>query len=483
MSSSCLSQVSDALLASSGLSFTDIESVFSKMRYTHIDYADLYFQDMQQESWYLEEGIVKEGSYSRDRGVGIRVVSGEKTGYAYSDDILLPALEEAALAARSVSRLGQALPGAVHAWKKHAAPTRYATRNPVDSLTSSQKVTLLHQADRLARTLSPKITQVMANLSSSYEQVLIFNQDGSMHADIRPLVRFNIQVLAEQDGQRESGSCGGGLRGDYLHFEEALIQEYVTKAVQQALMNLEAIPAPAGLMPVVLGPGWPGILLHEAIGHGLEADFIRKKTSAFTEKLGKRIASEKCTIVDNSTLVNRRGSLAMDDEGTPGQETLLIEKGILRGFMYDKLNARLLGTASTGNGRRESYAHIPMPRMTNTYMQAGDEDPEDIIRSVKKGIYAVNFGGGEVDITSGKFVFSASEAYLIEDGKITAPIKGATLIGNGPDILTKVVMVGHDLQLDPGVGVCGKDGQSVPVGVGQPTLKISEMVVGGTQVA
>lgn len=480
MSQEIIHPVTDSLLTSSGLSLQDIDRVFSKILCSNVDSADLYFQSVYNESWYLEEGIVKEGSYAYDRGVGIRVISGEKTGYAYSDDLILPALEEAAVAARSISRLGN-VSQSVQVWNRTQTPVIYSSHNPLDSLSSLQKVELLNKADQLARALSPKITQVMASLSSSYEQVLIFNHDGSCHADIRPLVRFNVQVLAEDKDKREGGSCGGGLRGDYAHFSDVLIQEFVEKAVKQALTNLEAIPAPAGLMPVVLGPGWPAVLLHEAIGHGLEGDFIRKKTSAFTDKLGQRVASEKCTIVDDATLLNRRGSVAIDDEGTIGQNTMLIEKGILRGFMQDKLNARLMDVAPTGNGRRESYAHIPMPRMTNTYMLPGEDDPADIIKSVKKGIYAVNFGGGEVDITSGKFVFSANEAYLIEDGKITAPIKGATLIGNGPDVLTKVTMVGNDLQLDPGVGVCGKDGQSVPVGVGQPTLKVSEMVVGGTQ--
>ncbi|MES2204087.1 MAG: metalloprotease TldD [Pseudomonadota bacterium] len=480
MSQEIIHRVTDSLLTSSGLSLQDIDRVFSKIMCSNVDYADLYFQSVYHESWYLEEGIVKEGSYAYDQGVGIRVVSGEKTGYAYSDDLVLPALEDAAIAARSINRLGNATQ-AIKAWNRGSTPIMYSHNNPLDSMTSQQKVDLLNKADQLARAASPKVTQVMASLSSSYEQVLIFNHDGSCHADIRPLVRFNIQVLAEFGDKREGGSCGGGLRGDYAHFSDVLIQEFVNKAVKQALTNLEAIPAPAGLMPVVLGSGWPGVLLHEAIGHGLEGDFIRKKTSAFTDKLGQRVASDKCTIVDDATLLNRRGSVAIDDEGTVGQNTMLIENGILRGFMQDKLNARLMGVAATGNGRRESYAHIPMPRMTNTYMLPGDDDPADIIKSVKKGIYAVNFGGGEVDITSGKFVFSASEAYLIEDGKVTAPIKGATLIGNGPDVLTKVTMVGNDLQLDPGVGVCGKDGQSVPVGVGQPTLKVSEMVVGGTQ--
>lgn len=473
-------KVSDALLMPAGLTLGDINRIFSKMMYSTIDAADLYFQSVFQESWYLEEGIVKEGNYACDRGVGIRAISGETTGYAYSDDLSLPILEDAAIAARSIARVGD-LSQKTHIWRPQQAPMTYPQENPLDLLSSQQKVDLLIKADRWAREASSKITQVMASLSGSYEQVLMFNHDGSCHADIRPLVRFNIQVLAEDAGKREGGSCGGGLRGDYTHFSDVLIQDFVHKAVRQALTNLDAVPAPAGLMPVVLGSGWPAVLLHEAIGHGLESDFIRKKTSAFTDKLGLRVASEKCTIVDDATLLNRRGSLAIDDEGTLGQRTLLIENGILRGFMHDKLNARLMGVQSTGNGRRESYAHIPMPRMTNTYMLPGDDDPEDIIKSVKKGIYAVNFGGGEVDITSGKFVFSASEAYLIENGRVTAPIKGATLIGHGPDVLTKVTMVGNDLELDPGVGVCGKDGQSVPVGVGQPTLKVSEMVVGGTQ--
>lgn len=482
MSQEIIQQVTDSLLTASGLSFSDIDRVFSHLMCSSIDYADLYFQSVHYESWYLEDGIVKEGSYSHDRGVGIRAVSGEKTGYAYSDDIILPALEDAAIAARSITRLAALSTPAVRVWQKGHTPVIYPKENPLDSLTSQQKVDLLNKADQLARAADSKVKQVIATLTSAYEEVLIFNHDGSFHADIRPLIRFNVQVLAEHNNKRERGSSGGGLRGDYLHFNEDLVKDHVNKAVAQALINLDAIPAPAGMMPVVLGPGWPAVLLHEAIGHGLEGDFIRKKTSAFTDKLGTRVASDKCTIVDNGTLANRRGSVAIDDEGTVGQNTMLIENGILTSFMQDKLNARLMGVNPTGNGRRESYAHIPMPRMTNTYMLPGNDVPEDIIKSVKKGIYAVNFGGGEVDITSGKFVFSASEAYLIENGKVTAPIKGATFIGSGPEVLTKVTMVGHDLQLDPGVGVCGKDGQSVPVGVGQPTLKISEMVVGGTQV-
>lgn len=481
MSNELIECLTKNLLSPAGLSFSDMERLFSKIICSKIDLADAYFQSVYHESWYLEEGIVKEGSYSIDQGVGLRVVSGEKTGYAYSDDFSFSSLEEAALAARSISQFGSI----VKPIKISGHPISsyiYPHSNPLTSLSSQQKVDLLNKADAWARSMSPHITQVMASLSGVYEQVLIFNHDGSCHADIRPLIRFDIQVLAEDKSKREGGSSGGGIRGDYTFFDDSVIKGFVEKAVNQALINLNAIPAPAGLMPVVLGPGWPAVLLHEAIGHGLEGDFIRKKTSAFTDKLGQSVASEKCTIVDDATLLNRRGSLAVDDEGTPGQNTLLIEKGILRGFMQDKLNARLMGTKSTGNARRESYAHIPMPRMTNTYMLPGEDDPLDMIKSVKKGIYALNFGGGEVDITSGKFVFSASEAYLIENGKITAPIKGATFIGNGPEVLTKVTMVGHDLQLDSGVGICGKEGQSVPVGVGQPTLKVSEMVVGGTQV-
>jgi TldD protein len=470
----------NVLLGPSGISETDIEKVLGKLLGRAVDAADLYFQSARSESWVLEEGIVKDATYGSDRGVGVRAMAGEKTGFAYSDDILLPALEQAAVAARTIANQGQS--AGLQAWHAQTGLTLYKSVDPLQSLGDADKVKLLQQVDQYARAKDPRVREVIVSMSGSYEVVLIAGSDGTWAADVRPLVRFNVQVIAQQGERRESGFSGGGGRMDYHYFlEQNRIFHYADEAVRQALVNLDAIDAPAGTMPVVLGPGWPGVLLHEAIGHGLEGDFNRKGSSAFTGRIGERVATPLCTIVDDGTLMGRRGSLNIDDEGIPSQNTVLIEKGILRGYMQDKLNARLMGQASTGNGRRESYAHIPMPRMTNTYMLAGQDDPHDIIKSVKKGLYAVNFGGGQVDITSGKFVFSASEAYLIEDGKVTAPVKGATLIGNGPDVLTRVSMVGHDLQLDAGVGVCGKEGQSVPVGVGQPTLKIDSLTVGGTK--
>lgn len=468
------------LLAPAGLSQNEIQKVLGSVLGHTIDAADLYFQAARSEAWSLEEGIVKNATYASDRGVGVRAISGEKTGFAYSDDILLPALEHAAIAARSIAKQGQS--HQVQAWHTDKALTLYKSVDPLTSLGEIDKVKLLQKVDRYARGKDPRVREVMVSLSGSYEVVLIAGSDGTWAADIRPLVRFNVQVIAQQGERREMGFSGGGGRMDYHYFlEQDRTLHYADEAVRQALVNLEAIDAPAGTMPVVLGPGWPGVLLHEAVGHGLEGDFNRKGSSAFSGRVGERVATPLCTVVDDGTLMGRRGSLNIDDEGTPTERTVLIENGILRGFMQDKLNAHLMGQKSTGNGRRESYAHQPMPRMTNTYMLAGQDDPHEIIRSVKKGLYAVNFGGGQVDITSGKFVFSASEAYLIEDGKITTPVKGATLIGNGPDVLTRVSMVGHDLQLDTGIGVCGKEGQSVPVGVGQPTLKIDSLTVGGTK--
>lgn len=467
------------LLEPAGLNDTQLHTILGTVLGGTIDNADLYFQSTYSESWVLEDGIIKSGSYDIDRGVGVRAMSGEKTGFAYSDDILMPALEQAAHAARSIGKQGghQAIQTAQWA-SKHEL---YLPINPLNSLNENDKIGLLQRIDAFTRKLDPRVIQVSVSLASEYDTVLVMASDGHLAADVRPLVRLNVSVVVEQNGRRESGYAGGGGRYDYQYFLEGeRAFDYARRAVREALINLEAIPAPAGTMPVVLGPGWPGVLLHEAIGHGLEGDFNRKGTSAFSGRMGERVASPLCTIVDDGTLPNRRGSLNVDDEGVPTQCTVLIEKGILRNYIQDKRNARLMGMQSTGNGRRESYAHTPMPRMTNTYMLAGESNPEEIIASVKKGIYAVNFGGGQVDITSGKFVFSASEAYLIEDGKVTAPIKGATLIGNGPEILTKVSMVGNDLQLDSGVGICGKDGQSVPVGVGQPTLRVDALTVGGT---
>lgn len=477
-----LDQVKHAILTPSNLQTRDIDRIIASLLNTPVDVADVYFQSSHFESWALEGGIIKEGTHSIERGAGVRVVSGEKTGFAYSDRIELPILLEAAKNAKAIVRHGQHSQTRIEtAGSCH--PQLYPALNPLKSLADQEKIDLLKRIDHETRKLDSRIEEVMISLVAAYDNILIANQDGSLHADVRPLVRLNVSVILVENGRREQGSMGGGARSDYHYFLEGdKALDYGREAVRQALVNLQAEAAPAGNMTVVLGPGWPGILLHEAIGHGLEGDFNRKGTSAFSGKVGERVASELCTVVDDGTLNGRRGSLSIDDEGTPTANTVLIEKGILKGYMQDKLNARLMGVGLTGNGRRESYAHLPMPRMTNTYMLPGASDPEEIIRSVKKGLYAHNFGGGQVDITSGKFVFSASEAYLIENGKITRPVKGATLIGNGPDVLTKVSMVGNNMQLDSGVGTCGKDGQSVPVGVGQPTLKIDGLTVGGTSV-
>jgi TldD protein len=477
--SDMLLSVSQHLLGPGGLSIEALPAILSDLAGPGIDAADLYFQGQISETWVLEDGIVKEGSFNLDQGVGVRAQSGEKTGFAYSNAITAEALRDAARAARSISRAGQQ--GQVQAFVSPQVLPLYAADNPLDVLTRAEKVELLKRVDLATRALDPRIKQVTVSLAGVWERILIAALDGSLAADVRPLVRFNVSVIVEQNGRRERGGHGGGGRTDYryfLHNDRAM--DYAREALRQALVNLDARPAPAGTLPVVLGPGWSGVLLHEAVGHGLEGDFNRKGSSAYSGRIGQQVASSLCTIVDDGTLADRRGSLSVDDEGTPTQCTTLIENGILKGYMQDKLNARLMGMACTGNGRRESYAHLPMPRMTNTYMLAGESDPEEIIRSVKKGIYCANLGGGQVDITSGKFVFSTSEAYLIEDGKITAPVKGATLIGNGPEAMSKVSMVGNDLALDGGVGTCGKDGQSVPVGVGQPTLKIDGITVGGT---
>ncbi len=470
-----------AILAPAGIQDSDIEKIMNRLLSSSVDAADIYFQSSHSESWVMEGGIIKEGSHSIEQGAGVRAVSGEKTGFAYSDRIELPVLLEAANNVKAIVRQGQeSQVGLVYAAN---AVQYYPVANPLKSLPEQQKIDLLRKVDSETRKLDARIEEVIVSLSGVHETILVANQDGSLAADIRPLVRMNVTVIVEENGRREQASMGGGGRSDYNYFidqDQAL--NYGKEAVRQALVNLEAEDAPAGNMTVVLGAGWPGILLHEAIGHGLEGDFNRKGTSAFSGRVGERVASDLCTVVDDGTLPGRRGSLSIDDEGTPTENTVLIEKGILKGYMQDKLNARLMGVKSTGNGRRESYASLPMPRMTNTYMLPGTYNPEEIIRSVKKGLYAKNFAGGQVDITSGKFVFSASEAYLIENGQITRAVKGATLIGNGPDVLTKVSMVGTDLQLDSGVGSCGKEGQSVPVGVGQPTLKIDGITVGGTSV-
>ncbi len=474
-----LQSVSEHLLAPGELTLDSLSSVLGEVAGPGIDAADLYFQSQISETWVLEDGIVKEGSFNLDQGVGVRAQSGEKTGFAYSNAISLDALSQAARAARSISRAGQQ--GRVQAFASPQVTQLYAEGNPLDVLERAEKVELLKRIDRATRALDPRIKQVTVSLAGVWDRILVAAHDGSLSADIRPLVRFNVSVIVEQNGRRERGGHGGGGRTDYRYFlEEDRAMGYAREALRQALVNLEAIPAPAGTLQVVMGAGWSGVLLHEAVGHGLEGDFNRKGSSAYSGQVGQKVASSLCTIVDDGTLAGRRGSLSVDDEGTPTQCTTLIENGVLKGYMQDKLNARLMGVAATGNGRRESYAHLPMPRMTNTYMLAGESDPEEIIRSVKKGIYCANLGGGQVDITSGKFVFSTSEAYLIEDGRITAPVKGATLIGNGPEAMSRVSMVGNDLALDSGVGTCGKDGQSVPVGVGQPTLKIDAITVGGT---
>ncbi len=479
-----MNNVEQALLADSQLNDESLTKTLNSMMTQQVDYADLYFQSSEHESWMLEDGIVKEGSYNIERGVGVRAISGEKTGFAYSDDISPFALQKAADAAKGIADSGAS--ATVQAFKRQSPIQIYQSVEPLGSLTQEQKIDLLHQVEAHARQVDSRVKQVIVSLSGVYEKVLVAATDGTFASDIRPLVRLNCSVLVEDNGKRERASSGGGARTDYSYFFEleggkARYLTYAEEAVRQALVNLVAIDAPAGTFPVVLGAGWPGVLLHEAVGHGLEGDFNRKGSSAFSGKVGQQVTSELCTIVDDGTLANRRGSITIDDEGTPAQYNVLIEKGILKGYMQDKHNASLMGVKPTGNGRRESYAHLPMPRMTNTYMLAGESSPEDIIKSVKKGIYAPNFAGGQVDITSGKFVFTSSEAYLIEDGEITSPVKGATLIGSGPEAMKNISMVGNDLKLDAGVGVCGKDGQSVPVGVGQPTLKVDEMTIGGTQ--
>ena len=472
-------QVAQQLLVPTGLTEADMEAALAITMGKGVDYADLYFQQSRQENWVLEDGIIKDGGYHIEQGVGVRACSGEKTGFAYSDDLILPALNSAAKAARAISRQGDS--HSVQAWKKTEAAHFYGSEDPLASLSVEQKLTLLQTADQVARAADSRVIQVSASLVGELDTVLIAASDGTLATDIRPLIRMSVSVIVESNGRRERGSAGGGRRLDYRYFQDNdMASDYAREAVRQALVNLEAIDAPAGNMTVVLASGWPGVLLHEAVGHGLEGDFNRKGSSAFSGRMGEMVASPLCTVVDDGTLQDLRGSLTVDDEGVPTENTTLIENGKLTGYMQDKQNARLMGTKSTGNGRRESYAHLPMPRMTNTYMLPGQHKPEEVISSVENGIYAVNFGGGQVDITSGKFVFSSSEAYLIENGKVTQPVKGATLIGNGPEVMGRISMVADDLELDTGVGNCGKEGQSVPVGVGQPTLKIEGLTVGGT---
>jgi len=472
------------LLMPTGLAINHLDHVFASLLGPGVDAGDLYFQHSRHESWVLEDGIVKEGTHSIEQGVGVRAITGEKTGFAYTDDITLPTLLEAAGSARAIAKAGQ--DGRRKPLMRRAAErgALYAAEDPIESVPVERKVALLREIDGFTRALDPRVRQVVVSLSAVADTILLAHSDGTLAADVRPLVRFNVQVIVEQSGRREQASSGGGGRMNYSTLLDGeFARQQAREAVRQALVNLEAVDAPAGEMPVVLGPGWPGVLLHEAVGHGLEGDFNRKGLSAFSGRVGELVASELCTVVDDGTIASRRGSLNVDDEGTPTGCTTLIENGRLVGYMQDKLNAGLMDTPVTGNARRESFAHLPMPRMTNTYLRPGQSDPADIIASVDRGIYAVNFGGGQVDITSGKFTFSASEAYLIEGGKVTRPVKGATLVGSGPEVMQRIVMLGNDLKLDAGVGVCGKDGQSVPVGVGQPTLKISAMTVGGTQAA
>ncbi len=475
-----LNTARDTLLRPFGLDESALQRTLSSVFEHKADYADLYFQHTRSESFSLEEGIVKSGSFGIDQGVGVRAVVGDKTAFAYSDDISMDALLEAARTVRSIAASGSSATAKVDSLSTRAQPQLYAATDPALRLAAADKIALLERIETLARARDPRVKQVMAGLASEYDVVMVARSDGILAADVRPLVRLSLTVIAEENGRREQGSSGGGGRVDLSYFNDARLHEYAQIAVDTALTNLRAQPAPVGEMTVVLGSGWPGILLHEAVGHGLEGDFNRKGSSAFAGRLGERVASKGVTVVDDGTLPDRRGSLSIDDEGNPTGRTVLIEDGILRGYMQDNMNARLMNVALTGNGRRESFAHLPLPRMTNTLMLAGQHDPQEIIRSVKKGVYATQFGGGQVDITNGKFVFSMSEAYLIEDGKVTTPIKGATLIGNGPDALTRVTMIGNDLALDSGIGTCGKEGQSVPVGVGQPTLRIEGLTVGGT---
>ncbi|QDW65770.1 metalloprotease TldD [Luteimonas granuli] len=468
------------LLLPAGLDSAGLERAFGTLLGPGVDFGDIYFQHARRESWTVEDGIVRDGAHSIEQGVGVRAISGEKTGFAYADDINVESLLSAAGSARAIARSGTE--HRVQALVPAGARALYPAEDPVDGMADDAKVEALRRVDRLLRAADPRVKQVTVNLSGGVDTIFVARSDGVVAGDVRPLVRLNIQVIVEQGGRRESGHAGYG--GRYLYSEllgDGRPERFAREALRQALVNLEAVDAPAGVMPVVLGSGWPGVLLHEAVGHGLEGDFNRKGTSTYAGRMGQRVAAPGVTIVDDGTLGGRRGSLNVDDEGTPTQCTTLIEDGVLTGYMQDTLNARLMGVAPTGNGRRESFAHLVMPRMTNTYMLAGKDDPADMIRSVKKGLYAVNFGGGQVDITSGKYVFSATEAYLIEDGRVTAPVKGATLIGSGPETMQKVRMVGHDMALDEGVGTCGKDGQSVPVGVGQPSLLIEAITVGGTR--
>ena len=475
-----LATANDLLLAPFGLTEVDLGKTLGIIGQRQIDDADLYFQYTRAEGWSLEEGIVKTGSFSIDQGVGVRAVTGEKTAFAYADDISAASLNDAAHTVRAISTAARS--DRIKLPRRTVAKSRrlYDSLDPIGSLDSTAKVTLLERVEQMARAVDPRIVQVMAGLASEYDVVLVARLDGSLAADVRPLVRLSVTVIAEQNGRREVGSFGGGGRFGLSYFDDALVKSYVDEAVTAALTNLESRPAPAGEMTVVLGPGWPGVLLHEAVGHGLEGDFNRKGSSAFSGRIGQRVAAKGVTVLDDGTIPDRRGSLNVDDEGHATQRNVLIEDGILKGYIQDAMNARLMRVKPTGNARRESYAHIPMPRMTNTYMLGGDTDPREIVASIKKGLYATNFGGGHVDITSGTFVFSASEAFWVENGKIQYPVKGATIVGSGPESLKRITMIGNDMRLDSGVGVCGKEGQSVPVGVGQPTLRLDGLTVGGT---
>ena len=475
-----LATAKSLLLDPFGLDEGHLSRALSAIKAHQVDDADLYFQYTRTEGWSLEEGIVKTGSFSIDQGVGVRAVAGEKTAFAYSDDISEASLMDAATTVRAIATAAQNKRTKVPARKVSASRSLYPSLDPMSTLDSTAKVKLLEKVEKLARAKDPRVVQVMAGLATEYDVVMVARADGTLAADVRPLIRLSVSVIAEQNGRREAGSSGGGGRFGLAYFDDALVQTYVQEAVHAALTNLDARPAPAGEMTVVLGPGWPGVLLHEAVGHGLEGDFNRKGSSAFSGRIGQRVAAKGVTVLDDGTMADRRGSLNVDDEGHASQKNVLIEDGILRGYIQDAMNARLMGVKPTGNGRRESYAHVPMPRMTNTYMLGGDKEPGEIVASIKKGLYATNFGGGQVDITSGKFVFSASEAYWVENGKILYPVKGATLIGSGPESLKKISMIGNDMRLDSGVGTCGKEGQSVPVGVGQPTLRIDGLTVGGT---
>lgn len=475
-----LIQVKTILLDPFGLDEQILMNMMGEIFTHQVDYADLYFQFTKNEGWSLEDGKVKSGSFSIDKGVGVRAVSGDKTAFSYSDDISLTALRDAAAAVRTIGRQGAGTAALVSNMSRLDTRALYLPEDPFQTLSASEKVALLEKVEKTAKAMDSRIVQVMAGLAGEYDVVLVARSDGKLAADIRPLVRLSVTVIAEENGRREIGSSGGGGRFGYGYFTDAMVKEYVGQAVHSALTMLNARPAPAGPMTVVLGSGWPGVLLHEAVGHGLEGDFNRKGSSAFAGLLGQKVAADNITVIDDGTIADRRGSLNMDDEGNQTQRNVLIENGVLKGYLQDSLNARLMKMPLTGNGRRQSYAHLPIPRMTNTFMLGGDKDPAEIIASVKNGLYAANFGGGQVDITSGKFVFSASEAYLIEDGRITRPVKGATLIGNGPDVLKRVSMIGNDLKLDTGIGVCGKEGQSVPVGVGMPTIRLDDLTVGGT---